>query len=109
MRIGDGVQAVFGTQSENLKTDMENYLKSGCEATDEPPQTQAANDDLLPDEIKRALGGKENILHAEKRADKVKIAVKDNGLIDERKLRDIGISVMMTIDDAAILLGPLAR
>ena len=51
MRIGDGVQAVFGTQSENLKTDMENYLKSGCEATDEPPQTQAANDDLLPDEI----------------------------------------------------------
>lgn len=109
MRIGDGVQAVFGTQSENLKTDMENYLKSGCEATDEPPQTQAANDDPLPDEIKRALGGKENILHAEKRADKVKIAVKDNGLIDERKLRDIGISVMMTIDDAAILLGPLAR
>ncbi len=109
MRIGDGVQAVFGTQSENLKTDMENYLKSGCEATDEPPQTQAANDDLLPDEIKRALGGKENILHAEKRADKVKIAVKDNGLIDEKKLRDIGISVMMTIDDAAILLGPLAR
>lgn len=109
MRIGDGVQAVFGTQSENLKTDMENYLKSGCEAADEPPQTQAANDDLLPDEIKRALGGKENILHAEKRADKVKIAVKDNGLIDERKLRDIGISVMMTIDDAAILLGPLAR
>ena len=109
MRVGDGVQAVFGTQSENLKTDMENYLKSGCEATDEPPQTQAADDDLLPDEIKRALGGKENILHAEKRADKVKIAVKDNGLIDERKLRDIGISVMMTIDDAAILLGPLAR
>lgn len=109
MRIGDGVQAVFGTQSENLKTDMENYLKSGCEATDEPPQTQASEEDVLPDEIKRALGGKENILHAEKRADKVKIAVKDNGLIDERKLRDIGISVMMTIDDAAILLGPLAR
>lgn len=109
MRIGDGVQAVFGTQSENLKTDMENYLKSGCEATDEPPQTQASEEDVLPDEIKRALGGKENILHAEKRADKVKIAVKDNGLIDEKKLRDIGISVMMTIDDAAILLGPLAR
>ena len=109
MRIGDGVQAVFGTQSENLKTDMENYLKSGCEAPDEPPQTQASDNDVLPDEIKRALGGKENILHAEKRADKVKIAVKDNGLIDEKKLRDIGISVMMTIDDAAILLGPLAR
>src|SRR3954466_4955957 len=37
--VGDGVQAIFGTQSENLKTDMEEYLKTaGPEAdqVDEP-------------------------------------------------------------------------
>ena len=26
--VGDGMQAIFGTRSENLKTDMEDYLKT---------------------------------------------------------------------------------
>lgn len=28
VRVGNGIQAIFGTQSENLKTDMEIYLKT---------------------------------------------------------------------------------
>jgi PTS system glucose-specific IIC component len=26
--VGDGMQAIFGTRSENLKTEMEEYLRS---------------------------------------------------------------------------------
>ena len=33
--VGDGVQAIFGTQSENLKTDMQEYLKTAGPEADE--------------------------------------------------------------------------
>ena len=33
--VGDGVQAIFGTQSGNLKTDMEEYLKTAGPEADE--------------------------------------------------------------------------
>jgi len=33
--LGDGVQAIFGTQSENLKTEMEEYLRSAGPEADE--------------------------------------------------------------------------
>ena len=51
--VGDGVQAIFGTQSENLKTEMQEYLKTAGPEADEveapspvkappPPGLQAA-------------------------------------------------------------------
>jgi PTS system glucose-specific IIC component len=33
--VGDGVQAIFGTQSENLKTEMQEYLKTAGPEADE--------------------------------------------------------------------------
>src|SRR4030095_4901041 len=33
--VGDGMQAIFGTRSENLKTEMEDYLKSAGPEADE--------------------------------------------------------------------------
>ena len=33
--VGDGVQAIFGTQSENLKTDMQEYLKTAGPEADQ--------------------------------------------------------------------------
>jgi PTS system glucose-specific IIC component len=37
VRMGNGVQAVFGPLSENLKTDMEEYLQSAGAEADGPP------------------------------------------------------------------------
>jgi PTS system glucose-specific IIC component len=34
MVVGNGVQVIFGTRSENLKTDMDEYLKSGAAKAD---------------------------------------------------------------------------
>src|SRR4030095_8034234 len=33
--VGDGVQAIFGTQSENLKTEMQEYLKAAGPEADQ--------------------------------------------------------------------------
>jgi hypothetical protein len=33
--VGDGMQAIFGTRSENLKTEMEEYLKTAGPEADE--------------------------------------------------------------------------
>ena len=107
MHIGDGVQAVFGTLSENLKTDMENYLKSGGNNVSSQPFPNEVKD--LPADLKMALGGEENILETGTHKDKLKVKLKDDSLIDEKKLREFGINIMMKIDDAAILLGPLFR
>ena len=33
--VGDGMQAIFGTRSENLKTEMQEYLKTAGPEADE--------------------------------------------------------------------------
>ena len=38
MQVGGGMQAIFGTRSENLKTDMEEYLRAGGAATSLQPR-----------------------------------------------------------------------
>src|SRR6516165_6341117 len=80
--VGDGVQAIFGTQSENLKTEMQEYLKTeGPEAdqVEEPSPVKApppAPDGLKPplrdpdaarkaDAYIAALGGKSNIVRVD--------------------------------------------
>jgi PTS system glucose-specific IIC component len=45
--LGDGIQAIFGTRSENLKTEMQEYLRSAGREADEvedasPVKTPAA-------------------------------------------------------------------
>ena len=79
MVVPGGMQAVFGTRSENLKTDMEEYMKSSGAAIAAPatapiPATPAAGArqaPLTPElrsrarAIIEALGGAENIVLAE--------------------------------------------
>ncbi|HNW45134.1 MAG TPA: PTS glucose transporter subunit IIBC [Elusimicrobiales bacterium] len=43
--VGSGVQAIFGTNSENMKTDLQEYLATAgpeAELTEAPPQAEAA-------------------------------------------------------------------
>lgn len=65
VKVADGVQAIFGTQSENLKTDMEKYLQGPRRVS--APQIIESNrqaslsQKLDVKEILAALGGKENL------------------------------------------------
>lgn len=73
MTVADGVQAVFGTASENLKTDMEKYLAGGGavlvpKAAPAAPKVEApaagpatAETRALATRLEAALGGRANI------------------------------------------------
>src|ERR671915_752986 len=72
MQVGDGMQAIFGTRSENLKTDMEEYLRAGGggrgaatatpppSARRPPPASEASR--VRAAALANALGGPGNIV-----------------------------------------------
>lgn len=92
MRVGNGVQAVFGTMSENLKTEMEEFLRSGADV----PVISAP---ALSDGVRAALGGEANIKSTESEADGgVCVRLGDPSLIDEDELRASGVTLMFKIN-----------
>ena len=102
MRVGSGVQAIFGTASENLKTDMEEYLRTHSQDIPVAEETM-----LFSDDVKKALGGEHNIENCEHAADGgMHVKVKDHSLIDEKKLRKAGVELMFKIDNELIYLSP---
>ena len=70
MTVADGIQAVFGTASENLKTDMEKFLQAGgqtqtvCTPTVRAVLSVNAVQREQAKRLLQALGGAENIVSA---------------------------------------------
>ncbi|OWY39132.1 PTS glucose transporter subunit IIBC [Xenophilus sp. AP218F] len=79
--VGSGIQAIFGPQSENLKTDMEIYLRSAgadaevsaavsasagvVEAAEKAVSTLSAAAHANAEQLKQALGGSGNLIKVE--------------------------------------------
>ena len=133
--VGGGMQAIFGTRSENLKTDIEAYLSTAgadADASLDAPRTPelsrplekpaVARMEIRPEvagraaEILRALGGPRNIRQVEACAlTRIRVMVADAQAIDEAALRSAGASALMRIapdvvhviagNDAAVLAG----
>src|SRR4051812_18614195 len=113
--VGDGIQAIFGTRSENLKTEMEDYLKrAGAEADqveETLPVTAAAPAGLAPklrdpDAARKAavyvsaLGGKENIVRVDACAEtRLRLVLRDQQRIDETALANAGIAAVVRLPD----------
>jgi PTS system glucose-specific IIC component len=106
--VGNNMQAIFGTRSENLKTDMEEYLRAGGGEAPVPvaapieespgPRTAAPPDaDALraAASIAVALGGVQNIVSARACAlTRVRVEVGNRGLVSEAVLRQNTAAVM---------------
>jgi PTS system glucose-specific IIC component len=105
--VGNSLQAIFGTQAENMKTAMEEYLKTtGPEAdlTERPPvlvtsratvatPTQVADLEMSKRgaQFIAALGGAANIEEIESCAEtRLRLKVHDEASVDEAALRDAG-------------------
>ena len=112
--VGNSLQAIFGTQAENMKTAMEEYLKTaGPEAdlAETPPvQLTSPASDLTPTKVadpqmsKRgaqfiaALGGAANIEEIESCAEtRLRLKVRDEASVDEAALRDAGAWGLMRV------------
>ena len=112
--VGDGVQAIFGTQSENLKTEMQEYLKTAGPEADEveevspvkapaPAGVQPPVRD--PDAARKAsawinaLGGKSNIVRLDACAEtRLRLVVRDEAPIKEASLKAEGIAAVIKLE-----------
>ncbi len=114
MIVGNGVQAIFGPQSENMKTDLEEYLASaGPEAElDGEPQIAAPapvpagfaapeRDPEAPAKARAwitALGGSEAIVSIEVCArTRLRVALAGNKVPDTAALKKAGVQEVMTL------------
>jgi PTS system glucose-specific IIC component len=112
--VGDGVQAIFGTQSENLKTEMQEYLKTAGPEADEgetpspvkaPPPAGLQPPIRDPDAARKAgayiaaLGGKANIVRVDACAEtRLRLVVRDGAQIREPALKAAGIAEIVKLD-----------
>jgi PTS system glucose-specific IIC component len=112
--VGDGMQAIFGPRSENLKTEMETYLKSAgpeADAIEVPSPVKAASPSGIhsplrdPDAARKvsayiaALGGMANIVRVDACAEtRLRIVVRDESQVRESALRAEGIAAVVRLD-----------
>jgi PTS system glucose-specific IIC component len=120
IHLGDGLQAIFGTQSENLKTEIQEYLKTaGPEAdqVEEPASVQRPPAGGLepclsdPDAARKAhlyidaLGGKANIIRVDACAEtRLRLVLQDAGRIREDALKAEGIAAIVKVDGQTLHL-----
>jgi PTS system glucose-specific IIC component len=117
--VGDGVQAIFGTQSENLKTEMQEYLKAAGPEADEAEAPSPVNAPAPagqtprlrdPDAARKAkayiaaLGGKANIVHVDACAEtRLRLVVRDETRIRDAALKSEGIAALVKLDGGKTL------
>ncbi|HKP03774.1 MAG TPA: PTS glucose transporter subunit IIBC [Chthoniobacterales bacterium] len=118
--VGDSMQAIFGTRSENLKTEMQDYLRTAGPEADE---VEAASPVKAPApagfESKlrdldaagkaagyiAALGGKENIVRVDACAEtRLRLVVHDEQKIDDAALKNGGIAAVVKLPDKTLHL-----
>jgi PTS system glucose-specific IIC component len=119
--LGDGIQAIFGTQSENLKTEMSEYLRSAGPEADEveaasPVAAAAAPAGLAPpvrdpDAARKAsayiaaLGGKGNVVRVDACAEtRLRLVVRDKAQVREGVLESEGVAAVVNLGNGTLHL-----
>jgi PTS system glucose-specific IIC component len=111
--VGDSVQAIFGTQSENLKTEMQEYLKTAGPEADEveapspvhaPPAAGVITKLRDPDAARKAaawlaaLGGAGNAERVDACAEtRVRVVLRDEARASESALRAAGVEAVIKL------------
>jgi glucose PTS system EIICB or EIICBA component len=111
--VGDGVQAIFGTQSENLKTEMQEYLKTAGPEADQveapsPVQAPSAAGVVSklrdPDAARKvaawiaALGGVGSIERVDECAEtRLRVVLRDPATVDENGLTAAGVDAIVRL------------
>ena len=112
--VGDGVQAIFGTQSENLKTDMQEYLKTAGPEADEveaaSPARASAPAGVQPPfaiRMRRAKPAPTSLPSAARRTSSrwkpaqrlaLRLVVRDQAQVREAALKSEGIAAVVKLD-----------
>src|SRR5687768_7012040 len=115
VKVGSGMQAIFGTRSENLKTDMEEYMRTSRDAVNVRPApapapgvvsraiTVTAQHRARASAIAAALGGMDNIESVEAVAiTRLRVALRDERRIDDDALEHAGARGVMRVADGVV-------
>jgi PTS system glucose-specific IIC component len=118
--VGSGLQAIFGTRSENLKTDMEEYLKTAgpeADAVEEPSPVAAPAPAGMVSKLRDpeaagkvrdfivALGGAGNVQRVDACAEtRLRLVINQDGSVDEAALLAAGVSGVMHLTDHTLHL-----
>jgi PTS system glucose-specific IIC component len=112
VQLGSGMQAIFGTRSENLKTDMEEYMRQGGTAITAPTAARreqvtevavTSEHRALAAVLLPALGGADNILRVEPCAlTRLRVEVRDGRAIDQAVLDRATPYGVLRISDSLI-------
>ena len=113
--VGSNAQAVFGTRSENLKTQMEEYLRGGGAALAVPaapappilPSVAAAVPVATPNvhlgRLAKALGGPDNIRAVDAVArTRLRVTLVDDSRVDTAALEAAGAGGVMRARDGVV-------
>lgn len=129
--VGSNIQAIFGTRSENLKSAMEEYLRTAAESDDAPigghtsssrpaaateaaaaaPRVTAAASAIDAAAFVMALGGRANLKGVTAVAGtRLRVEVVDVEAVDEAALRAAGAHGLMRLDRNVmhVVVGPAA-
>jgi PTS system glucose-specific IIC component len=114
MQVGNGMQAIFGTRSENLKTAMEEYMRAGGVGAAATPVVSApggqeapavvrveptADDRARAAAIVEALGGYDNIAQVEPvAATRLRIEVREPSRVRKAALEKATDGVLSVSD-----------
>ena len=117
VHIGNGVQAIFGTSSDNIKTDMEQYMKFQHKNIPEGSVTNTKTKPLTTTKTQitinehkainaiSALGGIDNIVSAKTCAlSRIRIELVKTTTLDREKLKQSGINIIMICSNNIIHL-----
>jgi PTS system glucose-specific IIC component len=119
--VGNNLQAIFGPKSDNLKTDMEEYLAVAGPEAELPegaaaPKVRYKADDLKPRArdplapqkaraILAGLGGAANVQQAEAAAEtRLRVTVADGAKLDEQGLSAAGVQGILRLPDNVLHL-----
>jgi PTS system glucose-specific IIC component len=113
VRVGNGVQAIFGPLSENMKTDMQEYLKTAGSEADLAPGGPAVGataaaaaaapaqnpaQKARAEKIRAALGGAPNVKKLEAlAATRLRVALSDASRLDAAALKAAGVPAMQSL------------
>lgn len=118
MVVGDSLQAIFGTRSENIKTDIEAILAGRGQVVDKPVEpvglTPAVNDAqplaaAEAERLRKAIGGPQNLLEVSHEAvTRVRLRLRQGNLLQPLLLQELGVREVQDLGGGLfhLLVGP---
>ena len=98
IEVGNNVQAVFGTQAEALKNDINDALAGGAEPTPTAPTPPAgAGAESKAEQLIAAFGGRENLLNVDACITRLRMEVADKSKVDQARLKALGAAGVIEV------------